>query len=83
MRFQVTQEHIDRGIRGMACRCPVSLSLQGTGFILAAVGVSHILNVGSSNGIRIPYDVLQWIKRFDEQGEGEPFTFELPVELPA
>lgn len=77
--ISVTRDHIERGQRAMACRCPIALainSLLRRGFH-AAVGTVD-LSIGAQS-IDLPEVAIEWAERFDFHGTGEPFSFTLSI----
>lgn len=83
MTINVTKEHIEKGLRGSAARCPVALAVrETTKNITIIIGVEIICLVNHSiqhtEVIELPESVIRFIDKFDRGIEGlEPFSFEL------
>lgn len=77
-RFKVTQEHINRGVRGSVCNCPIALALREAG-ILAEVRNRGYINAGKVNGVVDPV-AQSFIISFDTYGPGMVQPFELKVD---
>ena len=84
MKFFVTQEDIDEGIRGSSCWCPVSRS------IYRKIGCSYQFppSVGSmpcfiklrpGYEYEMPECVRNFVEKFDAGLTVQPFSFSLPV----
>ena len=86
VRVRVTQDDIDAGVRGDCTSCPVARA------VARVVPAGWLVDVGLSTvaifkpgrllaamDFHLPDDVVERITRFDEQGEMEPFEFDLPL----
>lgn len=74
--ISVTQEHIDKGERNMACTCAVALALINHGFDPAVSKTAiSIAYRGRIYDIKHPRSVNRFIKRFDKGLAVKPFRF--------
>ncbi len=77
MRIKVTQEHIDKGVSGDMCACPVALAIEERigerpvvwGLIIKVKDVEQY--------VAAPVGVF--ISRFDEGLSVKPFSFNLKI----
>lgn len=78
MIINVTQDHIDRGKMGRACRCPIALAvLEQLNLSVGLVCVtSHTLYI-ESKGHLMPPEASEFVTRFDAEKPVSPFTFEV------
>lgn len=76
MRIEVTQEHIERGIRGACGCCPVALAIHSASNA-EVVSVSSGWAYLDHRGFVLPPHVRRAIDTYDDQGVMIPFTFEL------
>ena len=87
MVIQVTQEHINRGVREHCRSCPVALAVnEAFGVTNAEVNLLWIvINRGKSSErhYEFPLHVQRRIARFDRNQPMYPFQFELgePIDL--
>ncbi len=81
MVINVTAEHIAKGKRGKCEECPIALALNDATKANWEVNGTHVYSLWANNQVtrRLPLEVANRIARFDEQGEMDPFTFELPI----
>lgn len=70
LKFQVTQEHIDSGVKVNCELCPVGLAVQPYKFYFNHFEVNY-------KAYKSPQIVSDFIKRFDVGLPVEPFEFEL------
>lgn len=87
MKFHVTQNHIDRGVAGNSCLCPVALCMAQALPTGTQIGVSsgsawvrqtlHRDPKWSSH--TLPGEASDFIATFDADGEVYPFSFEIPT----
>jgi hypothetical protein len=80
----VTQEHIDMGVRESCTHCPVGRALADAfpeANVFANGATFDIYPWGSDEQIRIdlPGEAEDFIVRFDDDGYGEPFSFTVNV----
>ena len=82
MRIQITQHHINRGLRGSTTKDPVALAMLDAGFKNPWASPSHLWVEFEDRGLRVetPESVLQFMKSFDNENFVEPFEFELEVQ---
>jgi hypothetical protein len=76
----VTAEHIARGERDNCVCCPVALAIADAfpGAIVWVGGARALIDeVGHDVEADLPVEVEEFVCRFDDDGFGEPFTFEL------
>jgi hypothetical protein len=78
MRIEVTQQHIDKGIRRSAYHCPVAQALSEATGDIWTTGRWDAGN-GTVN-VLLPEDVVERIIRYDDTREMQPFAFEMEVE---
>lgn len=79
MRINVTQEHIDRGVRGDCAACPIALAT--TEVIHERVGVVG-LHIIDNDGIPIKETTVkmrQFMDNFDDGKPVQPFSFNLKL----
>ena len=79
MIINVTQDHINFGLRGMAGRCPLALA---AGEICGEeVLVTHRVMSFPRNSVCIylPQNAKDWVLSFDEDEHVEPFSFEIDI----
>ena len=80
--ISVTREHIANGVREDCEHCPIALAILETfpDVNYAAVG-PDACTIGTPDGsdteLNLPGEALDFIWGFDDDGAGEPFTFEL------
>jgi hypothetical protein len=80
MRIQVTQKHIDSGLRGSCSGDPVSLAMKDAGLRYPWAGPTRIVwvdNLSAQNEAETPESVIQFMKSYDNELVSEPFEFEL------
>jgi hypothetical protein len=84
MRINVTQKHIDEGVKEDCNFCPVALAF------LEATGKAYMISsryIYDERGIyrdKLPPEVIAWIKNYDGYGEDdgykpEPFFFDIEL----
>lgn len=86
MTISVTQQHIDHGVQGSACNCPIANA------ITEALDLSHyIYAVVTGEQLRLvarfarvtqyylPKEAREFIKHYDNNQPVTPFTFELEL----
>ena len=87
MKITVTQEDIDKGERQNGCRCPIARAIAREGGGGPTVSTRQaILDIDSVVHIaELPQPARDFIAAFDNDGEVQPFTFEIepqPYDLP-
>lgn len=76
MKIQVTQAHINAGIRFNEASCPIALAIkEATG--CSSVAVSSRILLDRVYHQVIPLKVFIKLTHFDHTGELEPFDFEI------
>jgi hypothetical protein len=76
--INVTQEHIDKGVRENRTSCPVAIALREQGFPLANVWTYSIHGLSNGKTKRIgDGDVGAWVRDFDCGLDVKPFSFDL------
>lgn len=78
MIISITAQDIRRGKPAMPGICPVALAVKRA-FRTSDIAISsfHIYKDGESAIYDLPEDAIDWILRFDEGKDCEPFNFEL------
>ena len=74
MKIQVTQECIDKGVRGEPAGCPIALALMWAGFPYPRVGARMI-----STGVNLLHQnnkIYEFRRNFDLGRGVSPFEFE-------
>ena len=81
MKIQVTQQHIDYGVRGSTTSDPVALAMKDAGLIKPWASPSYLAwrKDNKDYYVPLPEGVLGFMKEFDNGVEVEPFTFEVEV----
>lgn len=79
MKIKVTQEHIDRGTKKACSTCPVALALREATGMECEVSTTIAFLPNNDNGIPLPIDAKDFIRRFDAGTLVQPFEFELPI----
>lgn len=84
MKITVTQQHIDKGVRGSCSSDPISLALQDAGFKNPWAGTDRITASGFGPfrryySLETPPALLAFMRDFDTGKEVLPFEFELEV----
>ena len=77
MNIKVTQEHIDKGIRGKCRLCPIALAIKDEIGKIVMVNVFDVDIDGQV--IRLPTTAFDFVQRFDADLKVSPFTFELEL----
>jgi len=79
MKIVVTQQNINKGLRGSCSSDPVSLAMKEAGLCSPWVSPAHISWRSKSKDYTVPTpdEVLVFIKGFDNNVSVEPFEFEL------
>ena len=85
IRFiEVTQKHIENGIRGDECNCAIALALQDeykTSDVSVEMKDGPLLHIGDKildiAGSEMADDIDLFIKDFDYNNEVEPFTIQV------
>lgn len=86
IKVKVTQEHINEGVPGKPCKCPIALAIREQGNEDVSVSpwnVAFFLPNGDKLYYRLPYEAQQFIKNFDSSVNriyAKPFEFELSEE---
>jgi hypothetical protein len=84
MDITVTQLNIDNGTRKSLIHCPVTESLRDRGYSKCSVSTYYIIpdryaKDSCKSWIKTPQEVVDFIKKYDETGIAEPFSFTLPL----
>ena len=81
MIIQVTQQHIDFGLRGSCSSDPLSLAMLDAGLSEPWVSPTYLRwkKDGKTYFHPIPENVLQFIKRLDTGISAAPFEFSLDL----
>ena len=78
MKIQVTQQHIDAGLKGSCTKDPIALALKDAGVEDPWVSPVRItFGMNRKNGVPTPPEVLAFIRAFDNYEPVQPFEFEL------
>lgn len=79
IKVNVTQEHINRGIRFKPCLCPVALAIKSAMQQSVVVGIYEAV-VGTTN-VYLPIEVTRFINEFDLDlpTNVQPFSFNLEI----
>jgi hypothetical protein len=77
--IDVTQEDIDKGERGDACKCPIALACHR--ILKEGVWVCEdLMSIsGEDEDVVLPDEAQDFIKRFDYGHSPEPFTFTIQI----
>lgn len=76
MKIEVTQEHIDRGIRGSTSDCPIALACPSE--MMPLVGRWIVLTIAGKRRVYdLSDDAAYFAYRFDVGLAVEPFSFEI------
>ena len=76
MKISVTQQHIDRGVKGSATSDPIALALLDAGWEKAYAGASTLKDK-NRYAFTTPPEVYRFMRDFDTGRRVEPFDFEL------
>lgn len=80
MKFNLTQEFIDKGVRTRPDCCPVALTIQAGGVPSARVGTETVFEaVTYKKSAKMPGYLRQWISDFDSFLPVSPIEFELDL----
>ena len=81
MKIQVTQQHIDNGVRGSTTSDPVALAMKSAGLEKPWVSPAYLAwrKDNKDYSVLAPESVLEFLKRFDNGLPSEPFEFEVGV----
>lgn len=82
MKIKLRRRHINKGRRGCADCCPVTLALEEATGAIWDVGNDVASKIDSVGSFLIPKRVLAWIKRFDagaDRNEMNEMTFTMDV----
>lgn len=84
MEIEVTQQDINKGIKGDICNCPIALALKRNGFKNVEVNGSDAdFNVMPDIFVSLPLPkkAQTFVTKFDEEGKEavKPFGFNLAV----
>ena len=75
MKIEVTQAHIEQGVKSDCSLCPVALAMAESGFDQPHATCRDLSWLGVL--VKTPLRVSEWIERFDLGRQVEPFTFEI------
>lgn len=80
MRIAVTQENIDKGVRGETSNCPIALAVKALGYEYVCVGAESVDALRGSDGRAflwyLPNEATSFVHAFDEGRKVAPFTFD-------
>ncbi len=79
MIFNVTQEDIDGAQRGHSMYCPVAIAMRrvlGPAAVLVGIAACALNNRVTRT---FPYEVTEFIGKYDAGKPVEPFSFELTI----
>lgn len=80
MKINVSSENIKHGLRGSCVSDPVALALKDAGFLSPYVGPNEIrVKDGAGKSAPTPEIVIQFIEKFDNGENCEPFVFEVEL----
>lgn len=88
MRIEVTRQDVAEGRQCHATCCPVARAVAravgpGSECIAVTVEVAVVLLHGDRlHNVGLPFGVGERIAEYDREGKMEPFSFELPLEVP-
>ena len=80
MRIQVSQQHINAGLRGSCSGDPICLAMKDARIIkpwVSPTSISWLDIHGFKKSVETPEDVIQFMKSYDNELVSEPFSFEL------
>lgn len=75
IRIKIRQEHIEQGVPGNVCKCPVALAIKD---VLGTAQV-HSDTITHKYGVTSKAKVKQFVRAFDAGQTVEPFNFWLTV----
>jgi hypothetical protein len=78
VKIQVTQEHINAGVRGSATSDPIALALKDAGWEKPYVNVFGLQN-GQIKRYPLPAGMWEFMYNFDNEKPVKPFEFEVEV----
>lgn len=84
VKIDVTQDMIDKGIRGNTSLCPIAKALRAAGLKRPSVGTYAFFDMKKERyQIELPKKALTFITHFDGQGRNavKPFSFNLRYKL--
>lgn len=78
----VTQEDIEKGIKGDTSNCPIANALKRMGYTDVKVGYLHswIHRNGRTLTVRMPIEASFFVDNFDNRETVAPFSFDLKLE---
>lgn len=76
LEINVTQEHINQGLKGDSCRCPVALAIKEQ-FSNARAIVTQIFIEADGKAYNPNTKVIEFMERFDIGKSVEPFSTKL------
>jgi len=83
--ISVTEAHLTEGVRSSCSRCPVALAIAdafpGATYVWVGGATADVEIDGREVSFDLPGEAEEFIGRFDDDGFGEPFTFD--VDYPA
>ena len=84
---EVTQEDIDHGVKGNCVKCPIAKAIgRAAGNTDCGVGITRAhLYSGHERGLisfKLPIEAQNFIERFDDGFEVQPFSFDIMEEIP-
>jgi hypothetical protein len=85
IKINVTQEHIDKGIRGNTKYCPIARAVKQEGFTDVDVDgetVDWADKCGNYFSVTLPPIAEQFVHDFDDKMEVKPISFTLTFKKP-
>lgn len=74
MKISVTQQHIDRGLKGSCSSDPIALACLDAGMKKPLVG-PYVISDNHEKEYYVPVEALQFMKDFDNDRLVHPFDF--------
>ena len=78
---QVTQEHIDCGVRGDSCTCPIALALRHARKRNWLVRIVRAIESGQPERWELELEISTWIGAFDDGQPVQPIQLVMDTEL--
>lgn len=76
MKIIVTQNHIDRGVRGSCYSCPVALATRDAG-CQCVLHLDYLCKYNEDQKFKLPKEVRNFIVEHDAWKDVRPFEFDL------
>lgn len=80
MKVRITKDCISNGKKGDKECCPIGLALKKRGYVEVTVDKTAVALTSESGLVRVvplPTEAQAFIEAFDDDGDVEPFTFDL------